>query len=174
MNIEINTAVIIDEVESTIAAVKGRWVKLADGRNVSRAEAAEGADAWLEAALDADDEDLDDDEAGNPGTMSGTLLKYRKRYVKAVSYTKGATLDNGDELATALRGLSPADVCAIADAVYGEIPGSHFARYEHLNIGSRRMNAGNRIRGAIRKELVTLAQVLILTGTVADFDDSGE
>lgn len=112
------------------------------------------------------DMDIDEEEvAESIGSMSGTLLKYRKSYQKAVSYSKGATLDNGDELATALRGLSPADVCAIADAVYGEIPGSHFARYEHLNIGSRRMNAGNRIRGAIRKELVTLAEVLVLTGS---------
>ena len=112
------------------------------------------------------DMDIDEEEVQESiGSMSGTLLKYRKGYQKAVSYTQGPTLDNGDELATALRGLSPADVCAIADAVYNELPGSHFARYEHLNIGSRRMNAGNRIRGAIRKELITLAEVLVLTGT---------
>lgn len=118
------------------------------------------------------DMDIDEEEvAGSIGSMSRTLLNYRKGYQKAVSYTKGPTLDNGDELATALRGLSPADVCAIADVVYGELPGTHFARYEHLNIGSRRMNAGNRIRGAIRKELVTLAEVLALTGTAAE---SGE
>ena len=111
------------------------------------------------------DMDIDEGEVlESIGSMSGTLLKYRKGYQKAVSYSKGVTLDNGDALATALRGLSPADVCAIADAVYNEIPGSHFARYEHLNIGSRRMNAGNRIRGAIRKDLVTLAEVLALTG----------
>lgn len=163
MNIEIGSTLIIEDEELTVVGVKGRWVKLSNGKNISRQEASDGIEEYLEAQADLEDDELEDDEE-SISKMAEALRKYRVGYSKTISYSKGATLDNGDELAIALRGLSPADVCAIADAVYGELPGSHHSRYEHLNIGSRRMNAGNRIRGAIRKEIVTLVQVLALTG----------
>lgn len=108
--------------------------------------------------------DIDEDEveAHYGNEMANVLAKYRSGYVKAVSYSKGVTLDNGDMLAVALRGLTPAQSCWIADMIYGEIPGTHFARYEHLNVGQQRMNSGNRVRAAIRKELTTIANVLAL------------
>lgn len=174
MNIEINTSVYLDEETTTVVAVKGRWVKLANGRNISRQEAAEAADAFLEIQIESEDEDdveLDDEESGDDSEllgMSAILAKYRGGYEKAISYTKGVTLDNGDQLAVALRGLSPADVCAIADAVYDELPGSHWARYEHLNIGQKRMSAGNRIRGALRREICEIGAVLQLAGAKID------
>lgn len=109
--------------------------------------------------------DMDDSEVESSLTgMAAILAKYRSGYEKAVSYTNGVTLDNGDQLAIALRGKSPAEVCLVADLVYNDMPGTHWARYEHLNVGQKRMSAGNRIRGAIRKELVTLEQVLAWTG----------
>lgn len=120
--------------------------------------------------------ELGEDESSHGSKlMSDILGKYRTSYVKAVSYTKGPTLDNGDELAVALRGLSPADVCAIADMVHGELPGTHFERYSHLNIGQRRMNAGNRIRGAVRKNEELLASVLQMAKPLADLnEEAGE
>lgn len=112
--------------------------------------------------------DMDTSEVESSLTgMAAILAKYRSGYEKAVSYTNGVTLDNGDALALALRGKSPGEVCMLADLVYGDIPGTHWARYEHLNVGQKRMSAGNRIRGAIRKELVDLATVLQMAGTKA-------
>lgn len=86
-----------------------------------------------------------------PKGMQGTLLKYREDYVPTISYKGTLSLDNGDEVAEVLRGLSPDEVCAIADTIYGVLPGSHWERWQHLNPGQRRMNAGNRIRGAVRR-----------------------
>lgn len=109
------------------------------------------------------------DAAGNERlTMSQTLRKYRVTYVKAVSYSKGATLDNGDQLATALRGLTPADACALADAVLEVPAGTHAERYASLNVGQKRMNSGNRVRAAIKKGTVTIEQVLELLGQKAE------
>jgi hypothetical protein len=99
--------------------------------------------------------------------MSLTLLKYRGGYVKAVSYTSGPTLDNGDAVAQALRGHSPEQVCAIADAIFGEPIGTHFERWIHLNIGQRRMNAGNRLRAAAKKDESILESIQKLIGNKA-------
>ena len=75
---------------------------------------------------------LEQAPAGKP-TMSQTLRRYRVGYEKAVSYSKGATLDNGDALATAMRGLTPAQACELADLATGSEVGTHLARYASLS-----------------------------------------
>lgn len=91
--------------------------------------------------------------------MSNTLIKYRPGYTKTTSYNGSASLDNDDEVAELLRGLSPDETCAVADVIMGTEPMFHVEKYQSLNPGSRRMNAGNRIRGAIRRGDKTLADL---------------
>ena len=99
-------------------------------------------------------------------TMSQTLRKYRVGYEKAVSYSKGATLDNGDALATAMRGLTPAQACELADLATGSEVGTHLARYASLNVGQQRMNSGNRVRSLIKKGELAVEAALALVAQV--------
>lgn len=100
----------------------------------------------------------------NKGGMSSTLLQYRPVYVPTVSYSGNASLDNGDEVAALLRGLSPDETCALADAVFGVDPGHHWEKWQHLNAGQRRMNAGNRIRAVVRRGECTIEDLAALVG----------
>lgn len=88
--------------------------------------------------------------------MRTQLANARKRYQKTTSYGGEVSYDNGDQLALALRGLEPAEVCAVADTVLNAGQGFHLGRYGHLNPGQQRMNAGNRIRAAVKKETVSV------------------
>jgi hypothetical protein len=102
----------------------------------------------------------DRDEDNHKAGMSGTLLQYRPVYVPTVAYSGNSSLDNGDEVAALLRGLSPDETCAVADRLFGLPPMYHWERWQHLNKGQRRMNAGNRIRAVIRREERTLDDLL--------------
>ena len=145
---------ILEHVEGESQEVEG-VEKINDWTEAEWLAAAEEFSA--EQVIEAEEEFEDDEEENN--TMSQTLMRYRTNYVGAVSYTQGATLDNGDELAQTLRGLSPEQVCKIADGVFGEPAGTHFARWEHLNVGQRRMNAGNRLRAAAKKNAEVMVTV---------------
>lgn len=100
----------------------------------------------------------------NKGGMSSTLLQYRPVYVPTTSYSGNASLDNGDEVAALLRGLSPDETCAIADAVLNVAPGHHWEKWQHLNAGQRRMNAGNRIRAVVRRGECTVEDLANIVG----------
>lgn len=130
-----------------IVSIKGRWVKLECGTNLSRQEALEGLEAYLAELDDAEDEESEEET----GTMSETLAKYRATYVPTVNYSGAKSVDNGDEVAELLRGLSPDETCAVADHLFGEMAGTHWEKYQSLNKGQRRMNAGNRIRALIKR-----------------------
>lgn len=104
-------------------------------------------------------EDEDEESEEEDSTMAGTLNKYRPTYVKTVNWSGTASVDNGDEVAEMLRGLNPDETCAIADHLFGELPGTHFAKYQYLNRGQRRMNAGNRIRALIKRGEKTAADL---------------
>lgn len=83
--------------------------------------------------------------------MSDHIGKYRDRYQQAVSPTNGRSMNNGDPLAIYLEGKTWQEVCRIADEALGEEAGFHATKYERLNVGQRRMNAGNRLRAAIKR-----------------------
>jgi len=153
--------ILVDGAAARIISIKGRWVKLDDGSNISRAEAAEGREEYLEMIENEEEteEELDDEAEETEVTMSKILLKYRATYVKAVSNSGNASLNNGDEVAALLQALSPDETCAVADHLFGEFPGTHFAKYQGLNNGSRRMNAGNRIRALIKRGTKTIADL---------------
>lgn len=167
LQIEVGNIILTgDDEEATIVSIKGRWVKLDNDTNISRAEALEGLEAYnmQEADLDAEDQneaDLSDDEDEEEvgSKMSSTLVKYRPIYVKSTSANGNASLHNGDEVAELLSRLSPDETCAVADHLFGEFPGTHYEKYARLNLGSRRMNAGNRIRALIKRGEKTIADL---------------
>lgn len=68
-------------------------------------------------------------------------------YVKTHSASGSASLNNGDSVAKALDGATIDEVKVIA----GNMGVDDVNKYDHLNVGQRRMNLGNRIRGIINK-----------------------
>jgi hypothetical protein len=132
---------------------------------------------WMEEAQAFIDEGLEVDEPEDgeeDGKMSGTLKKYRPLYVKATSYSGNHSLDNGDEVAALMRGMSPQEACALADKAFGEPEFHHWEKWQHLNPGSRRMNAGNRIRAAYRREDFTLDDLKAWVAGKDIVDDEAE
>jgi len=106
----------------------------------------------------------DEDEESIAGQMTQTLKHYREVYEKSVSASGAASLDNGDRVAKALRGEHHLTALVLANMVVTPFDPEFDAhsRYGHLNVGSQRMNAGNKIRGAIRREEVTSDEVMEL------------
>ena len=97
-------------------------------------------------------EDALDEAEEHASKMAEALRKARARYVKTTRPNGAATAHNGDVIAKELRDYEPEDVCKLADRIFALPIGTHLAKYEHLNNGQKRMNAGNRIRGAWRKQ----------------------
>ena len=98
--------------------------------------------------------------------------KYRVKYAeaakaaghKAHTATGKATLNNGDEFALLWEAILPSEACKLADQVAPQPDKqTHAAKYAHLNVGMQRMNAGNRIRGAIKRGEVKPAKAVKLT-----------
>lgn len=106
--------------------------------------------AWLEA-----------DDAKGRG-MSATLLKYRASYVDTVSSSNRPSLHNGDVVAKFLAGQDPAIVMAAAERILGLDAGFLIAKYASLNPGQQRMNAGNRIRAALKRGDITAAELKLV------------
>jgi uncharacterized protein YfkK (UPF0435 family) len=89
---------------------------------------------------------------GPAKSMAAKLKKAREeRYEVSVSASGNKSFYCGDEVALVLEGMTADDVCELADEFCPLEKGTHAARYEGLNIGAARMNAGNRIRGAVRR-----------------------
>ncbi len=91
--------------------------------------------------------------------MAKVLSNHRKSYVNCKSYSGKPSLDNDDQLAQVLRGLTPEKVVQTAERICGLEKGELATKYDKLNNGQKRMNAGNRIRGAVKREDVTFAEV---------------
>ena len=74
----------------------------------------------------------------------------RENYTKTRTASGTASLNNGDQVATALDGLTMDEVFQVADKL---IPDNDFkTRYKKLNPGMQRMNIGNRLRGFCRAD----------------------
>ena len=117
-------------------------------------EATEENDTGETAEIDEETEDEEDDKR-----MSKRLDQYRKGYHDSVSYSGKKSKVNGDEVSECLMGLTPEDVMAAAEEILELPTGELVAKYAHLNPGQRRMNAGNRIRAAVKREDVTIDDV---------------
>lgn len=83
--------------------------------------------------------------------QSGQLRKYKANYTPYQAPNGSISLDNGDEVALLLRGASPEAVMKAAEKLKGLEPGTLATRYADRNVGSKRMNAGNIIRGLVRR-----------------------
>lgn len=159
---ELETGDLIDVVEGVNKIndlTEAEWMAVADQMVLS----------MMETRQEEDNED--DAEEEETGKMSETLSKYRAVYAKTTSYNGNHSLDNGDEVAALLRGMSPSDTCALADKVMGEAEFHHWEKWQHLNPGSRRMNAGNRIRGAVKRGDLTIEQLQDLVAGKDLIDD---
>lgn len=160
--IEVGQNIVIDGDVLEIVSIKGRWVKLSDDRNISRAEAAEGREEYIEdEELLGDElnneEELDDDLLDELGDEGRSIVKrvYRETYVKVRRPDGRRSMDCGDAVATALRSLTLAQVLELVYSVAPELDG----RWTGLNNGQKSMNARNALRRMIKVGTLTLAQL---------------
>jgi len=100
-----------------------------------------------------------DMEEAEVKSMSSTMLKYRKAYEPSLSASGRKSLNSGDEIAHLLSGLEPRAVIAAAERLLGLKINELWAKYANLNLGQQRMNAGNRIRGAVKRGDATVKDV---------------
>ena len=91
--------------------------------------------------------------------MKAQLDAYRHTYQDTVSSSGNKSLHNGDGVASKLAGMEPRDVVALAERLLEMEEGSLWAKYQNLNKGQQRMNAGNRIRNAVKRGDITTEQV---------------
>lgn len=86
---------------------------------------------------------------------TATALRRMKDYVgnyfKCESVNKRKSLDNGDEVASMLRGKSLAEVYTIVSNGTEQEETELRIKYGHLNKGHQRMVLGNILRGFIKK-----------------------
>lgn len=84
-------------------------------------------------------------------TKSEQLRKYKAGYETYQLVSGSLSMDNGDKVALILRGASPEAVMVTAEKLKGLEPGTLALRYIDRNNGAKRMNAGNIIRGCIKR-----------------------
>ncbi len=106
------------------------------------------------------------EQAVEPTEVDGTpkrskseqLRKYKAGYETYQAANGNLSMDNGDEVALVLRGASPEAVMSAAEKLKGLEAGTLAERYVNRNPGAKRMNAGNVIRGCVRRD-TTIDQV---------------
>lgn len=105
---------------------------------------------------------LADEVEGTPKrTKSEQLKRYKSGYETYQAPSGNLSMDNGDDVATKLRGSSPEVVMRAAEKLKGLEPGSLATRYADRNPGAKRMNSGNIIRGCLNRDK-----------TIADLDNA--
>ena len=163
--IAIGQMIVIDGEIVTIESIKGRWVKLSTGENISRADAVQGREDYIEDAetlgeeLDSEEDDQTDEDSANDQTdadeadeeagYQGSMIRLRERMAEG-AYQKAVNGQPccGDRVATLLGSLAPAQViraCIVAMA----LPANP---YSHLNVGQQSMNLRNKLRGCFKRE----------------------
>jgi hypothetical protein len=115
-----------------------------------------------------DEGDTEEDEDALSG-MSSQLAKYRGGYVMTISCSGGKSLSNGDDLAQHLEGKPLDYVLSMADQWTPIKDGTpHATKYAKLNPGQRRMNAGNKLRAAIKKGAIVVTKNGIEAGNTGE------
>jgi hypothetical protein len=101
------------------------------------------------------------DEAKAPKrSKSEQLRAYKGGYETYQTANGNLSMDNGDEVALALRGSSPEAVMVAAEKLKKLEPGTLATRYIDRNPGAKRMNSGNIIRGCVKRGEATTKQVV--------------
>jgi len=156
----IGEKIVIDGEIRTVVSIKGRWVKISDGRNISRDQMIEGIEEYLEDEETLGDE-LDDDteveqeieESEEIDEKSVVKKVYREGYEKVKRPDGRRSMDNGDPVSIALRNLSGEGIKRIVEKFSPESIG----RWDHLNIGMRSMNGRNMLRRLVKQGKLTIA-----------------
>ena len=91
--------------------------------------------------------------------MTEVLNAYRKTYEDSTTPKGRASKRCGDELSILLTGLDGDQAIRLAEKVLLLEADFLMAKYESLNEGQRRMNAGNRIRGGLKREDIAIKDV---------------
>lgn len=92
-------------------------------------------------------------------SKSEQMRAYKGGYETYQAPNGNLSMDNGDEVALALRGSSPEAVMAAAEKLKKLEPGTLVTRYADRNPGAKRMNSGNIIRGCVKRGEATAKQV---------------
>ncbi len=152
------------DASGTKAEIEARIAAAIAAQAAEQSEAAEAAttdDADYEAqmaAMEADNED----EPTAAKRMTATLNRYKGGYTASLTASGTKSQHTGDDLAFALAGMEPADVATAAERILDLGIGFLISddgisgRYDHLNNGQIRMNSGNRIRAAIKRQDITI------------------
>ena len=118
---------------------------------------------------DGDADEEDEEDGVDPKRMAEKLKRARARYEPTVAYTGRLSSNTGDDLSLFLAGMTPNQVCTLADWAVLGMPSTalfHWAKYSHLNPGSIRMNAGNRIRSRVKSGDTTIAALQVHLKTI--------
>jgi hypothetical protein len=102
--------------------------------------------------------ELAEEEQG-PLTMGEILSRYRPGYKVSITPNGRKSRFNGDDVAVALEGVEPAQIIAAAEKLLGFKKCDLRKKYAGMNNGQQRMNAGNRIRAAVKRGDVTVDEV---------------
>lgn len=94
---------------------------------------------------------MEEEATESGGKMAKVLAKYRTKYVASVAASGKKSLHNGDPVAKALEYRELEWLYAATAGVLQLEVSELKARYAHLNLGSQRMNLGNRIRAAYKR-----------------------
>lgn len=103
-------------------------------------------------------------------SMANTLNVYRGNYEPSIAAGGRKSLNCGDDLAGLLAGLEPEQVIKLAELALDLGPGLLQAKYDNLNPGQKRMNAGNRIRAAIKRGDLEMDAIKTAAGGVVGLD----
>lgn len=90
--------------------------------------------------------------------MSEILRRYRVKYETCTTAGGRKSKRCGDELSVFLTGYDHMQVLYLAETVL-DLEGQLWEKYQGLNNGQIRMNASNRLRGALKREDVTLDEI---------------
>jgi flagellar biosynthesis GTPase FlhF len=142
-----------NNTDRTARAQKAAATRAANkARKAAEAEAAAAAAAAEAEAEAARQEALEQADERERSRQSAALQAARVRYERGVAASGRPTQHNGDPVARALVGLWPAQALDLAERLCGLEAGSLAVLYAERNPGSQRMNAGNRLRGWLRRE----------------------
>lgn len=130
--------------------------------DVKKLQRAKKMDVELWIQLHADQPQTPDEAEAK--SMSKTIAKYREMYEPSISASGRKSLNTGDAIAHLLAGLEPLAVMHAAERLLEMEADELVTKYEKLNRGQQRMNAGNRIRSAIKRGERTIED---LEGAVA-------
>ena len=152
--IEVGSRVEFKEAQWDVATIEKGWYGLQ--RVLTSPEGGDSEGETAKARLkDLTLIELDNEDHGG-NKMAGILANYRAGYVPSIAASGKKSLSNGDTIAKALEGINAAEVLVMAETLLQMEPGTLRAQYSRLNPGQQRMNAGNRLRAALKKGTIAV------------------